>query len=89
MQVQLPSIKTVGVRRIENKVKNGEFYYLHNRSYEYCVSNVRAEELYNGWLRIRKISKNMKIDLFDASTFGAVAMLEDMESKAKVKNILD
>ena len=86
---QLPSIKTVGIRRIENKVKNGEFYYLHDRSYEYCVSNVRAEELYNGWLRIRKISKNMKIDLFDASTFGAVAMLEDMESKAKVKNILD
>lgn len=86
---QLPSIKTVGIRRIENKVKNGEFYYLHNRSYEYCVSNVRAEELYNGWLRIRKISKNMKIDLFDASVFGAVAMLEDMESKAKVKNILD
>lgn len=86
---QLPSIKTVGIRRIENKVKNGEFYYLHNRSYEYCVSNVRAEELYNGWLRIRKISKNMKIDLFDASTFGAVAMLEDMESKAKVKNILN
>lgn len=86
---QLPSIKTIGVRRIENKVKNAEFYYLHNRSYEYCVSNVRAEELYNGWLRIRKISKNMKIDLFDASVFGAVAMLEDMESKAKVKNILD
>jgi phage terminase large subunit-like protein len=86
---QLPSIKTIGIRRIENKVKNAEFYYLHNRSYEYCVSNVRAEELYNGWLRIRKISKNMKIDLFDASTFGAVAMLEDMESKAKVKNILD
>lgn len=86
---QLPSIKTVGIRRIENKVKNGEFYYLHNRSYEYCVSNVKAEELYNGWLRMRKISKNMKIDLFDASTFGAVAMLEDMESKAKVKNILD
>ncbi|WP_312185204.1 terminase large subunit domain-containing protein [Lactococcus raffinolactis] len=86
---QLPSIKTVGIRRIENKVKNAEFYYLHNRSYEYCVSNVRAEELYNGWLRMRKISKNMKIDLFDASTFGAVAMLEDMESKAKVKNILD
>ena len=86
---QLPSIKTIGIRRIENKVKNGEFYYLHNRSYEYCVSNVRAEELYNGWLRIRKISKNMKIDLFDASVFGAVAMLEDMESKAKVKNILD
>lgn len=86
---QLPSIKTVGIRRIENKVKNGEFYYLHNRSYEYCVSNVRAEELYNGWLRMRKISKNMKIDLFDASTFAAVAMLEDMESKAKVKNILD
>ncbi|MGX7017251.1 terminase large subunit domain-containing protein [Lactococcus raffinolactis] len=86
---QLPSIKTIGIRRIENKVKNGEFYYLHNRSYEYCVSNVKAEELYNGWLRMRKISKNMKIDLFDASTFGAVAMLEDMESKAKVKNILD
>lgn len=86
---QLPSMKTIGVRRIENKVKNGEFYYLHNRSYEYCVSNVRAEELYNGWLRIRKISKNMKIDLFDASTFGAVAMLEDMESKAKVKNVLN
>ena len=86
---QLPSIKTIGIRRIENKVKNVEFYYLHNRSYEYCVSNVKAEELYNGWLRMRKISKNMKIDLFDASTFGAVAMLEDMESKAKVKNILD
>ena len=40
---QLPSIKTIGIRRIENKVKNAEFYYLHNRSYEYCASNVKAE----------------------------------------------
>ncbi len=85
---QLPSLKTIGIRRIENKVKNGEFYYLHNRSYEYCVSNVRADEIYSGWLKMNKISKNMKIDIFDASTFGATALLEDMENKAKMKNIL-
>ena len=86
---QLPSTKTIGIRRIENKVKNAEFYYLHNRSYEYCVSNVRAEELYNGWLRIRKISDTMKIDLFDASTFGAVAMLENYSNRATIKRVLN
>ena len=49
---------------------------------------MKADEIYNGWLKMNKISKNMKIDIFDASTFGATALLEDMENKAKVKNIL-
>lgn len=80
---QLPSIKTQGLRRIENKAKNEELYYLHRKSYEYCLSNVKAEELYNGWMRYKKITQNMRIDLFDASVFGAVALEEDLIEQQK------
>ena len=84
--------KSEGFRRIENKVKNKEFYYVHNQAFEYCVQNVRAIEKTDDMIQYEKVdgkSGSARIDLFDASVFASVQMLDDMTRQVSVSNWLN
>lgn len=78
--------KSQGFRRIEQQVKNGKFYYLHSPAYLYCVSNVKAVERVDDAIQYEKTTPTDKIDLFDASVFACMRMLEDDNKKAIINN---
>ena len=91
-QPQLYYVKSEGFRRIEFKVKNKQFYYLHCAAYEYCVQNVRAIEKTDDMIQYEKLDGDggvKRIDLFDASVFSCCQMLKDMEKKDRSKGWFD
>ena len=91
-QPQLFYLKSEGFRRIEFKVKNKEFYYLHSDAYEYCVSNVRAIEKVDDAVQYEKLDGDggtARIDLFDASVFACIQSLANLGKNQNVMSFFD
>ena len=82
-------LKSQGFRRIERKVKRGEFYYLGNQSFEYCVQNVKAIEKVDDAIQYEKVEENSRIDVFDSAVFACMRMLNDLELSQVASNWLN
>lgn len=76
--------KTEAFREIEKQIKLKRFYYVHNKAFEYCISNVKAIEDSDEFVRFEKIQPTQRIDLFDAEVIACKQLLIDKEKRQKV-----
>lgn len=78
--------KSEGFRYIEEKAKSGKLYYMHAEPFEYCVSNVSAVEKTDDMIMYDKVQTEQRIDVFDASVFAVIRMLEDMGKTSRASD---
>ena len=84
-QPQLYIKKTKGFRHIEKAAKDGKLYYLHSEAYEYCVANVKTIDKPEDMVQYDKTQPEHRIDLFDASVFACVRMIEGADRRSKAR----
>ena len=88
-QLQRYVEKTEAFREIEKKYTLKKFYYLHTKAYEYCVSNVKAIEDSDEFVRFQKVMPTQRIDLFDASVIACKQLLIAGEKSSNASMYLD
>ena len=76
--------KSEAFREIERKIKSKQFTFLSNKAFEYCISNVKANEDSEERIRFEKVAENFRIDLFDATV---VAVKQAIIARDKNKKI--
>jgi phage terminase large subunit-like protein len=76
--------KSEAFREIERKIKAKQFTYLSSKAFEYCISNVKANEDSEERVRFEKVGENFRIDLFDATV---VAVKQAIIARDKQKKI--
>lgn len=79
-----------GFRKIEYRIANRTFYYVHAEPFEYCIGNVRAVERTNGQMIFTKVDAGsdgnggiQRIDVFSAAAIAAIRQDENLEKTAK------
>lgn len=77
--------KTEAFREIEKQIKKEAYYYLGNKAHEYCISNVKAIEDSDEFVRFEKVHPHRRIDLFDADVIATKQMLIDIEKAEKTE----
>ncbi len=86
---QLIYHKSQGFKRIEKQAIDKKLYYLHSEAYEYCVQNVHAVPIADDAMKYEKVAPEARIDLFDASVFACLRMLNSNNNEDKVRAWLD
>ena len=76
--------KSEAFREVERKIKAKQFTFLTNKAFEYCISNVKANEDAEERIRFEKVAENFRIDLFDATI---VAVKQAIIARDKNKKI--
>ena len=62
---------------------------MHNKAYEYCISNVKAIEDTDEFIRFQKVMPNQRIDLFDTSVIACKQLLIADEKSGNASMYLD
>lgn len=88
-QMQRYVEKTEAFREIEKKINLKKFYYMHNKAYEYCISNVKAIEDSDEFIRFQKVMPTQRIDLFDSSVIACKQLLIGDEKSGNASMYLD
>lgn len=88
-QLQRYVEKTEAFREVERKIIKQQFYYLHNKAFEYCIRNVKAIEDSDEFVRFQKVMPTQRIDLFDATVIGCKQKLIANEKSANASAFLD
>ena len=80
--------KSEAFREIERSIKKKSFYYMNNKLFEYCISNVKANEDSEERVRFEKVSDNFRIDLFDAVVVAVKQFIISKDKKRKIDDWL-
>jgi phage terminase large subunit-like protein len=76
--------KSEAFREIERKIKAREFTFLSNKAFEYCISNVKANEDAEERVRFEKVGDNFRIDLFDATVVAVKQAIIARDKSSKI-----
>lgn len=76
--------KSEAFREIERSIKSKKFTFLSNKAFEYCISNVKANEDAEERVRFEKVSSSFRIDLFDATVVAVKQAIIARDKNSKI-----